>query len=336
MDTIAVLEVIDRDGRVRSLHPVREWPVLVGRSLDCDVILDDPHVAPHHFTLDAASQGGVALTVGETLNGVECGRQVLAAGSTSVRSGGEEWTVGHTRLRLRLREDALAPELPLPRASRWSFTALAGLVFGLVAWTAWDTYLNADPGEFLSQFMPLGAGILALVAGWSFLWALGSKLFQHRLDYLVHVRIAASGLLLSSVLSATLGVLAFATSLESLSRIRGVIEVLVLAGALYAHLAVVMPQRRKVFAWMVSAGAVAGLSLTAWLQYQRSGRLTEELYLTTLPPPAFRLAPAVAPGVFIEEANRLQSGLDRLAAETDDAGESDDPAEGESRAGRPE
>lgn len=335
MDTIAVLEVIDRDGRVRTLHPVRAWPVLIGRSLDCDVILDDPHVAPHHFTLDAASQGGVALTVGETLNGVQCGRQVLSAGSTSVRGGGEEWTVGHTRLRLRLREDALAPELPLPRASRWSFPALTALVVGLVAWTAWDTYLDADPGEFLSQFMPLVAGILALVAGWSFLWALGSKLFQHRLDYLVHVRIAASGLLLSGVLSATLGVLAFVTSFESLSRIRGAIEVAVLAVAIFAHLGVVMPQRRRVFAWMVGAGALAGLSLTAWLQYQRTGRLTEELYLTTLPPPVLRLAPAVAPGVFIEEAAKLQPGLDRKAAETDDAAEPEETGEGESRAVAP-
>lgn len=96
-----------------------------------------------------------------------------------------------------------------------------------------------------------------------------------------------------------------------------------------------MPQRRRVFAWMVGAGALAGLSLTAWLQYQRTGRLTEELYLTTLPPPVLRLAPAVAPGVFIEEAAKLQPGLDRKAAETDDAAEPEETGDGESRAVAP-
>jgi hypothetical protein len=323
MGALAVLEVVDRDGRVRSTYPVHAWPVRVGRSLDCDVILDDPHVAAHHFTLDAAPAGGVTLAVGETVNGVQCGRQRLAAGSCSVRQGGEEWVVGHTRLRLRLREDALAPELPLPRASRWSLPALAALLLGVVGWSAWDTYLNADPGEFLSQFMPVTAGMLAMVAAWSFLWALGTKLFQHRLAYLVHVRIAAAALLALGMVSAALGVLAFMTSFEFLSRIRGVVEVAIAALAIYAHLGVVMPQRRRVFAWMIGAGAIAGVSLTAWLQYQRTGRLTDELYLTTLPPPALRLAPAVPPEVFIDEARRLQASLDRKAADADDAVEHD-------------
>lgn len=333
MDKLAVVEVLDRDGRVRSIHPVHSWPVRMGRSLDCDVLLDDPHVAPLHLTLTGAEGDTVDLQVGETVNGVQCARQRLSAGETAKRKGGEEWLLGHTRVRVRLKDDPLAPELPVPRASRWGYAALAALLCGLVGWTAWETYLDAEPGEFLTQFTPVTAGLLALVAAWSFLWALGSKLFQHRLDYLTHVRIASAGLLGSSLLGAVLGVLAFSTSLESLSRIRGATEAIVLALAVFAHLVVVMPQRRRAFAWIVSAGVLTGLSLTALLQYNRSGRLTEELYLTTLPPPAFRLAPAVSPKAFIEEAASLKDSLDRRAADADDAADAGEVGD-ESRAGR--
>lgn len=332
MDKLAVVEVLDRDGRVRSIHAVHDWPVRLGRSLDCEVLLDDPHVAPLHLTLTGAEADTVHLQVGDTVNGVQCARQRLASGETAQRKGGEEWLLGHTRVRVRLQGDPLAPELPLPRASRWGYAALAALLLGLVGWTAWETYLDAEPGEFLTQFTPVTAGLLALVAAWSFLWALGSKLFQHRLDYLTHVRIAACGLLGSSVLGAVLGVLAFSTSLESLSRMRGATEAIVLAVAVFAHLVVVMPQRRRAFAWIVSAGVLTGLSLTALLQYNRSGRLTEELYLTTLPPPVLRMAPTVSPQVFIDEAGALKDSLDRRAADADDAAESSEAGD-ETRAG---
>ena len=62
---LAVVEILDRDGHTRQLVPVWHWPVTIGRAIECDVVLDDPHVAARHATLDD-KDGQLQLQVGET------------------------------------------------------------------------------------------------------------------------------------------------------------------------------------------------------------------------------------------------------------------------------
>ena len=330
MEKLALLEVIDRDGRVRQVHAVTRWPLHVGRSLECDLVLDDPHVAPRHFSVEHSPETGVTVTVGETVNGLRCGHRLLAAGTREVRlGGGEEWVAGHTRLRLRLPDEMLAPELPLPQLSGWRAGGLLAVLVGLALWTTWGEYLDADPGDFLPRLAPVLIGVFALLALWCFLWAMGSKIFQHRFDYWTHVRIASTGLLASGVLGAGLGVLAYSTSWVALSRIREPVEAMVLAMAVYAHLCAVQPQRRKAFGWAVSAAAVAGLAVAAAFRYHNTGRFAEELYMATLPPPALRLAPAVSPEIFLQGAAEMKARLDRKAQESDEDVTADEDADSE-------
>ena len=47
-----LLEALDRDGMVRQAWRIERWPVTIGRALDNDVVLTEPHVAAHHATID--------------------------------------------------------------------------------------------------------------------------------------------------------------------------------------------------------------------------------------------------------------------------------------------
>ena len=51
METLALIETLDRDGQPRQILRVSQWPVRIGRAIDCDLVLDDPHVAAHHAAL---------------------------------------------------------------------------------------------------------------------------------------------------------------------------------------------------------------------------------------------------------------------------------------------
>jgi hypothetical protein len=323
VERLGLLEVLDRDARVRQVFEVTRWPLRVGRSLDCDIVLDDPHVAREHLLLRPVD-GGIAVAVGDTINGVRCGNRQLRAGEEAVRPSGEEWWVGQTRVRLRLAADTLPAELPLPVAGRWPVAGLLLALAGVIGWTAWGEYLQTDPGDFLGNLAGAGLSVLAVLGAWSFLWALGSKLFQHRLDYMRHLRIAATGLLASGMVSAALGVLAFVTSWVILSRLSPAAEFTVLAATVWAHLAVVLPARRRALAWAVAAALAGGLGAAAAFQYQNQGRVFSELYLTVLPPPSFRLAPAVDPAQFLEEARRLKPAVDEAAREGDDGASADE------------
>ncbi|MCW7537110.1 FHA domain-containing protein [Aquabacterium sp. A7-Y] len=329
MDKIALIEVLDRDGQLRQSYPVTAWPVSLGRSLDCDIVLDDPHVAPRHLSLEGRPEG-LLLAVGDSVNGVKSGRSWLRAGSSALRPPGEELLLGGTRLRVRLRGEPLAPEVAVPRPGSWRpglpASALGASALWL-AWMSWEEYLATDPGEFLLRFALMVIVSCAALSLWSLLWALGSKLFRHRFDYWTHLRIAASGLLASGVLGALLAVLAFASSWVLLSRIRPAAETAVLAGAVYAHLCAVLPSRRRRLAVATTLLTAGGLATAAAFQWQRSGRLTDELYLTTLPPPALRLALPVAPQTFLEEAAALKDRLDRKARDEDTEAAADESVE---------
>ena len=69
-DRLALIELLDRDGRARRTLDVHAWPVSLGRALDNTWVLDDPHVAPHHAVLGVDADGHLLLQVGDSRNGV--------------------------------------------------------------------------------------------------------------------------------------------------------------------------------------------------------------------------------------------------------------------------
>lgn len=314
---LGVIELLDRDGGVAHRVPVTRWPVTIGRALDCDVLLDDPHAAAHHATLTAADGGGALLSVGDTRNGLRLGGRLLAAGAQAPLASGAAWSIGRTQLRLRLAGEALAPELPLaalpPARGRW---LAAGLLL-LMLWLLGQHWLQSDPGDPLSSYLPVLVAVPIGLALWCFVWALGSKVFARHFDFLAHLRIALAVLLVSLALDALLPLAAFATSLESLVRVSGLLSLALGAVLLHGHLSVILPARRQALAVGFATMFVVGAGLQLLLTQQRNDRWFEPLYLSALGPPALRLAPTVTPQAFLAEAERLRAPLEARARDPD-------------------
>ncbi|MDH4389786.1 MAG: FHA domain-containing protein, partial [Aquabacterium sp.] len=115
-ERIALIELLDRDGRARRTLDVHAWPVTLGRALDNTWVLDDPHVAPHHATLALDAGGRPVVQVGDSRNGLQLGRRLLRAGDqAALPAAGAVLQFGGLRLRLRLAGAPLAPEWPLAR-----------------------------------------------------------------------------------------------------------------------------------------------------------------------------------------------------------------------------
>ncbi len=323
---LAMVEVLDRDGQLRTSCAVRQWPLTIGRALDNDIVLADPHVAAHLLRIEAAAEGeaaaagGLLASVGDTLNGVLVGARRLQQGERAALAAGTapiELTAGRTRLRLRLPEHALAPELPLgaataitPRASR-----TLGLALVLVAGVLFNTWLDTDPD---SLGRAVGAILLTSFVGasvWCGLWALLSKTFTRQSHLAWHIRV----FLLASIAWMVLGVLpslvAFALSWPWVSDFAFVASVGVGATALYFHLLAVEPARPRMLRRAALTTAVVGIALSLWFNQQRTDRLGEELYMNHLFPPALRLARPVPVDAFVDGLAPLQKVLDQKAKE---------------------
>jgi hypothetical protein len=316
---LGAIEVLDRDGQVRQSLAVRTWPVAVGRALDNDLVLADPHVAAHHFRI-AATDTGLAIEVGDTRNGVTLGARQLGAGATqAIDAHGKPplIAIGRTRLRLRLATHALEPELPLVApASRWGHGGvLAAAAAALVAGLLVRTWLEADPDVFgraaLSAVLALGVS----VALWCGAWALLSRIFTRQAQFGWHLRVFVFASLAWLVVEAASSVLAFAFDWTWLADFAFVGTMAVAGAALTFHLYAVEPSRPRLMRAVGAVAAAAGTALTMWFNVQRTDRFGDDLYFSRLLPPTLRLAGTVPVDRFVDGLAALQAPLDRKARE---------------------
>jgi hypothetical protein len=315
----AVLELLDRDAQVRQSVKVTQWPLRVGRALDNDLVLADPHVAAHHFVVDAV-ETGLQLTVGDTRNGVQIGRKHLLAGEAcGLPEAGDpiELGIGRSMLRLRLAGHSVAAELPVDALAspRRGMVVLGLAACVLLAGLLFDAWLATDPE---GQWRALASMLLAAATGtavWCGLWALLSKTFTRQTHFGWHLRVfllASIALLLVQTLP---DLLAFSLSWPWLSDFSFMATYAVGGAALFFHLLAVEPARHRMLRAMAVGGVLAGVALTLWFNVQRSDRFGEELYMSHLFPPALRLAPTVTPERFFDGVAALQPLLVRKAGE---------------------
>ena len=306
MGAIALLEALDRDGMVRQAWRIEHWPVTIGRALDNDVVLTEPHVAPHHATIELVpATGGVGadslvVTAGPTNNGLQVGRERIAGGSakTFVDTDRDlDLQIGRNALRLRLPGHALAPEVTLApmlaREIRWLPTAglaLASLVFILL-----NTYIDNDPDGLGREIGKAVLSALLVASLWCGFWALLSKIFARQSSIGWHVR---------------------------------VFVIATVATTIYFHLLAVEPGRERLMRAVAVTGFAVGVALQVWFNMQRTGRFGEELYMNHLFAPQLRLARPVPVAGFIDNLAPMQAILDKKAKEQgggdDGSGEDDD------------
>ena len=318
--TRALLEVIDRDGHVRQVWTVQGWPARIGRALDNDVVLTDPHVAPHHFTLTQDEHGELALEVGDTVNGVAIGPHRIGTGARSPLprdAASVDLVAGRSRLRLRLAEAPVAAEVPLAGIAVHDLRILPSLGIGLVllAGIAFSSYLDSDPDTFSRLVGQALLAALSATAVWCGAWALLSKTFTRQSHFGWHVRVFVAASLVLLALSVLPPLVAFAFSWPWVTDYSFVAVYATAAAAVYFHLLAVEPARRRLMRGIAAAGFVVGVALALWFNVQRTGRPGEELYMNHLFPPQLRLAKPNSVDAFVSGLAPMQAILDKTAKE---------------------
>lgn len=318
MGALAVLDVLERDGTVRHSVAVHAWPLRLGRALDNDLVLADPHTAAHHLEIVCDDEGHVLVAAGESVNGVQLNGRPLAAGQRAAVGDAPALLVaGRTQLRLRLARHALAPELPLRAAPvlGTSLRMLVLLALAVLLVLAAGVYLDTDPAGLVRA---LGAMVLyasAVSLGWCVAWMLLSKVFTHQAHFGWHVRVFLIAMLAWTLVMNACGLLAFAFSWPWVSDFSFVLGFLILGAMLYFHLQAVEPQHPRRSAAIALSSVLVGVGATLWLNWQGSDRLGSELYMSHLFPPALRVAQPVPPAQFMQGLAALQPVLDEKAAQ---------------------
>lgn len=302
------VEILARNGEVLHRHRAASLPIRVGRAYDNDFILDDEYAAAHHAVIEAGPDGALAMRDLGTRNGLNIGRkrvkELSLTGDTVVR-------MGHTSLRVRAADFPVPAELRDRTMHGWEGllpgvvgVLLAGLVALFVTWL-----LDAQPFELLNYVLAPSAGIGAALL-WSSMWAFLNRLFGRYTRLGRHLFIFGCGMAALVGLRLLAAFLAYAWSLEWLTRYGAHVAVATVAGIIYFHLATIKPPLRRRLRAVCAAGALLGSGLVLIVNQQQHGRVADELYMSVLLPPQMRASPDATVADYMAEVQEMRARLE--------------------------
>ena len=316
------VETLARNGDVLHRHQVKELPIRLGRGYDNDYILDDDYAAARHAIIEAGAQGELVLRDLGSKNGViHMGQRktsLVITGDTVVR-------MGHTMLRVRA-TDFPMPEEMLDRTMHGWEGGLPGLIGLLLigVFAVFTIWLNDTQSFQLIRYLQalaygIGAGLV-----WGGVWAAANRLFGRHARLGRHLFIFGAALTAVTVFKLLSSLLAYAFSLEIITRYGSHIAIALVAGMLYFHLTTVKPNNRRRFAIVCVVLSLLGSGLTLIGNEQRSGRLSDELYMSLLLPPAMKVAGDHPVGEFMSRVGAMKERLDKERTKKVKDGDGDD------------
>lgn len=314
-----VIEQLHRDGSVASRFAVpgaSVHPVRIGRALDNDVILDDPHCAPHHAEFDTHADGTAHLRDLNTQNGIVAGRNRRA--TVHAVTNDEPFRLGHTQIRVRSSTWPLAPERALSPHGVWPL-ALLGLILVLLrgAYEIWLRDVQDNSQTYIYELTFQAAALCA----WCSVYALFGRLISGAERFFSHLLIASIGLLTVTFILEALETLAFAMSWLWPVRITQPVVVIIAAVTVRYHLRLADPRHWPVLRIAVALVAVIAIVVPVAQHWISRQRLTDVQTLHMLEHPAVRMAQPVPIDTFSAAVVDLQARVDK--ARTKDEADTD-------------
>ncbi len=283
------VEILHRDGSVASRSPLGAKPLTIGRSPDCDLVVDDAYVAPHHASVTIDENNQVLIRDLNSLNGIRDAkgkrfRYWKAENASPIR-------LGHTLLRVRSTQWALAPERPLPNRWRWVWAMIALLLcLGGFAWDEWTGAIDGEQPEYLAM---LSAGALGL-AIWAGLFSLLGRLLRGEARFASHLLVACLATLGMYLAHNVLNILSFSMGWVWPRQVNEELAWVLLGLAAGANLYLADPRHWPIARWVVAvlaAGAIVVPSLELWIKERRFSRIDASEVVSY---PALRLAEPVS------------------------------------------
>ncbi len=236
----------------------------VGRDLGCDIVVDDEHAAALHAVLTLRDDGRVGVRDLGTHNGTRIdGKRIPVESGAIVEQG--EVLIGRTRLRIRTGHTPVGPERVFRRdfMRRHRTLLAAGGVAACIAWGGFLQWLDA-PSSLPRGITTAALVVLGLIALWTGLWALTTKLNHGSWHVRVHVAIASIGAAFCAWGYWVAGLVAFAAQWSVLEKTGVVVVGGMALAALYLHLREATHYGRRISLALAAAATIV-IGAVAWI-----------------------------------------------------------------------
>lgn len=315
-----VVEVLGRGGRVEERVRLAQLPAVLGRGAGSEVVLDDPYAEAAHARI-SEGEGGTLLVedLGST-NGITAGEHGVREPRLVLRPGAV-FRVGHTLLRLRTADMALAPALrDTASDSRWHrlihrraaavlLTALGAPLGGLLF------FLGESDKTGVSEYATDVIGAAGFLLAWAAVWALGARIRGGRANFGAHLVTGWLVLGLGLVVTVADEWLRFFTAGTWIAgAATTILGIAIVTTVIYGHLSVssrLAPARRLLAGLGVTAAVFAFAALGAGDALRN--RHNDIVIDMPLKPVPAGMVPAETADEFLARAAKLQQAVDKAA-----------------------
>ncbi len=318
MNCIGAIEVLDRTGRAQARVRVEQLPFRIGRALDNDLVLDDPHVCAHHAEL--RGDGALELVDGGSLNGSFLGSERQRRERIELGRGAE-LRVGHTHLRFRAADEHVAATLPDPMAGsrwlgldrwRWGIAALAGCAAVVIGEHIVGSVQTLRPGVVLGATAPA----LIVLALWALSWSLVNRMVAHRFHYVGHLVIGCLGVIAGSLTQTAAAYLGFAFAVDDgVSKATAMASAALISTVIFGHLRLISTGSGR---RLLAPSALVGVGFLALMTLPNAADdrfSSEPSFKASLKLPAAALRAGRASEAFYADAQEALDAADAEAAE---------------------
>jgi len=303
------IEVLSRHGEVVARQRVDSPEARIGRAFDNDVVVNDPHVAPHHLRISRAEDGELVAEDLGTLNGLyaEHGARRITR-LTLAREPGIR--IGRTILRVHDATHPVAEEKPLtpPGAHAIWGAGLGGLLILLLIIVQWLN-MTQEPSPNL-LLLPI-VGFIIVLAVWASFWAVLSRIFFGQARFALQLRIAVTACLVFLAWDQIAEVSSFAFAQRDILEYAGLGAWAVLAGVCYAHLRTIGPRHMQAVMSLVVVLITAAALMQFFAKSETRRLFGQRANLGDLRPPQLRLVPLANADDFFKKAEGARRRVDQ-------------------------
>lgn len=309
MDEVTWVEILSRHHDVVARQRCAGATIRIGRAYDNDVVIDDPHVAPHHLSIARDPAGSwVAEDLG-SLNGMFVGRaggrrdRVLLHGDQVIR-------IGHTNLRVRGADHPVLPERSAgaPRRHWPILVALGAAMLGLNALSEWLTEFTEPK---LSRYLLPLLALPVLTLGWAAGWATLSRIFAGQARFERHLLIALAGFLTYWLYQNGLAVLGFGLAWRGQGIAQDVGTWCLVGALVFLHLRAIGPSRLILKAATAAGLAAIVIAMRLVNLFDPVTGGDQQILLRNFLPPVLRLTALRSEAAFFGDVAQLKHRLDR-------------------------
>jgi len=321
MDAVILVDVLDAHRAMisRQRLPLAAGgpPLVIGRNVACDIVVNDPYAAARHAELSLDPDGSVRVTDLNTVNGlILMGERVRRAMLADLEDG--EIQIGHSHLRMRMSTDSLVPERPdlesLRSRHREYGATFAGamLCIGFVGFRAWARAPDNVPLATATSLL-LGAAVLG---AWLFLWVLLGRAVRSKWQWSRTAAVTLGAAAATLWLAWITDVAVFATGVSRLTAYGTLLGLVIVGTALYLHVRIASRLHRLPAAAIACVVPLLGLAGFVWFTNQRHAEDVNHITPPTgIYPPSWSRHNGIRPDTFLEESLDLRDRADQKVAD---------------------